>query len=149
MLRQARNEGGPRRGRFRNSSSRFVANRRPPSPTLATIRDISRHLATRGARVRFPAPPLLRLWIPVLSPRKPGSSCENRSAQQAAKLSFVSAPKPARAPDVDAVLAAFDNARPLDEPLSPEEIVAIEEAMAAPGPGLKTEELLERLRPKT
>jgi hypothetical protein len=61
----------------------------------------------------------------------------------------VSVPKPARAPDVDPVLAAFDNARPLDEPLSPEEIAAIEEAMAAPGAGLTTEELLERLRPKT
>lgn len=84
-----------------------------------------------------------------ISPRKPGSSCETRSARRAAKLSFVSAPKPARAPDVDPVLAAFDNARPLDEPLSREEVAAIEEAMAAPGPGLTSEELLERLRPKT
>jgi hypothetical protein len=41
----------------------------------------------------------------------------------------------------------FDNARPLDEPLSREEVAAIEEAMAAPGPGLTSEELLERLRP--
>ena len=61
----------------------------------------------------------------------------------------MSAPKPAHAPEVDPVIAAFDNARPLDEPLSPEEIAALEEAMADQEPGISSKELLERLRPKT
>lgn len=60
----------------------------------------------------------------------------------------MSAPKPARAADIDPVLAAIDNARPLDEPLTDEEVAAIEEAMADPRPGISSEELLERLRPK-
>jgi hypothetical protein len=60
----------------------------------------------------------------------------------------MSAPKSARAADTDPVLAAIDNARPLDEPLTEEEAAAIEEAMADPRPGISTEELLERLRPK-
>jgi hypothetical protein len=63
----------------------------------------------------------------------------------------MSAPKPARAPDPasDPVVAAFENARPLDEPLSADELTAIEEAMADPRPGISSEELLARLRPKT
>jgi hypothetical protein len=61
----------------------------------------------------------------------------------------VNASKPARALDVDPVIAAFDNARPLDEPLDLEEIAAIEAAMAEPGPGLTTDELLAQLHPKT
>lgn len=61
----------------------------------------------------------------------------------------MSAPKPARAPEFDPAIAAFDNARPLDEALSPEEIAALEEAMADPAPGISSKELLERLRPKT
>jgi hypothetical protein len=39
--------------------SRIVASRRERPLTLATIRDISRRLATRDARLRFPAPPLV------------------------------------------------------------------------------------------
>ena len=60
----------------------------------------------------------------------------------------MSAPKPVPAADLDPVLAAIDNARPLDEPLTDDERAAIEEAMADPRPGISTEELLERLRPK-
>jgi len=59
----------------------------------------------------------------------------------------MSAPKPARAPEIDPVLAAFDTAP--EEPLTEAERVAFEEAMADPGAGLSSEELLERLRPKT
>jgi hypothetical protein len=61
----------------------------------------------------------------------------------------VNASKPSRRLNVDPVLAAFDNARPLDEPLDLEDIVAIEAAMAQPGLALTTDELLEQLRPKT
>jgi hypothetical protein len=62
----------------------------------------------------------------------------------------VSAAKPARTTnvDVDPVVAAFDNARQLEEPLSPEEIAALEKATADPGLVLTSEEVLERLRPK-
>jgi hypothetical protein len=59
----------------------------------------------------------------------------------------VNAPKPARAADVDPVVAAFDNAP--EEPLTDAERIAFTEAMADPVPGISTEELLERLRPKT
>jgi hypothetical protein len=47
MFRQTRDEGRARARRFRNRTSRLVANRRQRSITLATIRDISRRLATR------------------------------------------------------------------------------------------------------
>jgi hypothetical protein len=57
----------------------------------------------------------------------------------------VNAPKPARAADVDPVVAAFDNAP--EEPLTDAESIAFTEAMANPVPGISTEELLERLRP--
>lgn len=75
------------------------------------------------------------------------SSCETPSTRRAAKLSFVNAPKPARAADVDPVLAAFDNAP--EEPLTDAERIAFAEAMADPGAGVSSEELLQRLRPKT
>lgn len=58
----------------------------------------------------------------------------------------MSAPKPVRAADVDPVVAAFENAP--EEPMSDEERSAFEEALADPRPGISTEELLERLRPK-
>jgi len=61
----------------------------------------------------------------------------------------MNAPKPASRSvthDADPAIAAFDNAA--EEPLSEEERVAFEEAMASPDPGRSTEELLERLRPK-
>jgi hypothetical protein len=60
----------------------------------------------------------------------------------------VTASKPATAVDVDPTAAAFDNARPLAEPLSPEEIAALEKAMADGGLVLTSEEVLERLRTK-
>ncbi len=41
MLSEAREEGRSRRERFRNRTSRTVANRRGGPLTLATIRDIS------------------------------------------------------------------------------------------------------------
>ena len=59
------------------------------------------------------------------------------------------APKPASISvrhDGDPAIAAFDGAP--EEPLSDEERVAFEEAMASPDPGISTEDLLERLRPK-
>ena len=56
--------------------------------------------------------------------------------------------KSAPAPSVDPTAAAFDNARPLDEPLSPEEVAALEKAMADTGHVLTSEEMLERLRTK-
>jgi hypothetical protein len=59
----------------------------------------------------------------------------------------VSVPKPERAPEVDPTEAAFDNARPLDEPISPEEVAALETALGDEGPVLTSKELLERLRP--
>jgi hypothetical protein len=59
----------------------------------------------------------------------------------------VNAPKPAPAANVDPVIAAFDNAP--EEPLTDEERVAFAEAMADPGEGISSEELLELLRPKT
>lgn len=62
---------------------------------------------------------------------------------------FMNAPKPASIPlthDADPAMAAFDNA--LEEPLSEEERIAFEEAMQSSDPGISTEELLERLRPK-
>jgi hypothetical protein len=46
-----------------------------------------------------------------------------------------------------AVTAAFDNAQPLEEPISEEEARAIDEARAAAEPAYTTEELLARLRP--
>jgi len=50
----------------------------------------------------------------------------------------------------DPVVAAFDNAldNALEEPLTDEERAALEQAIAHPGPGISSEELLERLRPK-
>ena len=59
----------------------------------------------------------------------------------------MSAPKPATAVQ-DPVIAAFENAPPLDEPISPEEEQAIREALASGDEGISTSELLERLRPK-
>ena len=61
--------------------------------------------------------------------------------------SGMSAPKPATAVQ-DPVIAAFENAPPLDEPISPEEEQAIREALASGDEGISTSELLERLRPK-
>ncbi|MBX3232894.1 MAG: hypothetical protein KIT84_42270 [Labilithrix sp.] len=62
----------------------------------------------------------------------------------------MSTPKAALATQGDPVLAALDNAKPLDVPLSPEEADALEEAMeATAGPPITTKELLERLRPKS
>jgi hypothetical protein len=58
-------------------------------------------------------------------------------------------PAPAPTPIVDPVVAAFENARPLDESLSADEITAVEEALADPRPGISSQDLLERLRPKT
>jgi hypothetical protein len=58
----------------------------------------------------------------------------------------MSAPKPARVADVDPVVAAFENAP--EEPMTDEERAAFEEALADTRPGISTEELLERLRPK-
>lgn len=58
----------------------------------------------------------------------------------------MSAPKPARAADVDPVVAAFDNAP--EEAMTDEERAAFEEALVDTRPGISTEELLERLRPK-
>jgi hypothetical protein len=64
----------------------------------------------------------------------------------AARLVSMSAPKPARAVDVDPVIAAFENAP--EEPMTEEERAAFEEALADTRPGMSTEELLESLRPK-
>jgi hypothetical protein len=61
--------------------------------------------------------------------------------------SGMSAPKPATAVQ-DPVIAAFENAPPVDEPISPEEEQAIREALASGDEGISTSELLERLRPK-
>ena len=61
----------------------------------------------------------------------------------------MNAPKPASpsvTPAEDPAVAAFDNAP--DEALTDAERVAFEEAMAHPGAGLSSEELLRRLRPK-
>lgn len=59
----------------------------------------------------------------------------------------MSAPKAVRTAEVvDPVIAAFENAP--EEPMTDEERAAFEEALAEPRPGISTEELLERLRPK-
>ena len=58
----------------------------------------------------------------------------------------MSATKPAALPDP--VVAAFENAPTVDEPLSPEEETAVRQALASGDEGISTPQLLERLRPK-
>ena len=58
----------------------------------------------------------------------------------------MSAPKPARAADVDPVIAAFENAP--EEPMTDEERAAFEEALADTRPAMTAEELLKSLRSK-
>ena len=58
----------------------------------------------------------------------------------------MSAPKPARAADVDPVIAAFENAP--EEPRTDEERAAFEEALADTRPAMSSDELLQSLRPK-
>ena len=56
--------------------------------------------------------------------------------------------KPVAQVHTDPVVSAFEDARPLDEPLTPEEIAAIETATSDARPASTTEEILARLRPK-
>ena len=66
-----------------------------------------------------------------------------------ATITAMNAPKPASpstTQEEDPAIAAFDNAP--EEPLTDEERIAFEEAMADPSPGISSEELLERLRNK-
>lgn len=55
---------------------------------------------------------------------------------------------PNAAEKLDPVELAFENAKPLDEPLSDEERAAIDAARAEPGEGVDTATMLARLRPR-